>query len=220
MERAITELGLKGVTVMTSDRGVRLDDKQLKPFFKRVSRLRIPVFVHPTVSSLWGGEKYYMYGSVSREYEIIKSFVEVLSDVLPEFPDLNFLYAHLGGGVPLLLGRIMSWHCPENAGLPKERIGQPKTIREFEDYGLKKGFDKLLDRVYFDLAGSGGWIPAVKQALLGLKPSRLCFATDYPHEMGRPEDMKAFIAGIKKLDIPERDKAKILGGNLRRLFKL
>ena len=220
LERAINDLGLKGVTVVTSQRDIRLDDEQLKPFFKKVSQLRIPVAVHPTVKApIWGGEKYYMSGSVSREYDIIKAFVEVLFGVLPEFPDLNFLISHYGGGVPFLLGRIMSWYTPENGGIPKEKIGLPKTIREFEDYGLEKGFNKLLDRIYFNMAGTGGWMTAVKQALLAIKPDRLCFATDYPFEMSRPADLKAYIAGMKRLDIPEQDKAKILGGNTRKLFK-
>jgi predicted TIM-barrel fold metal-dependent hydrolase len=220
LERAINELGLKGVTVMTSQRDIRLDDKQLRPFFRKISQLGIPVEVHPTVKMpIWGGEKYFMSGSVSREYEIIKSFVEVLSGVLPEFPDVNFLFAHYGGGVPFLLGRIMSWHTPGNGGVPEEKIGLPKTIREFEDLGLKKGFNQLLDRIYFDMAGTGGWMPAVKQALLVIKPERLCFASDYPWEMSRPGDLKAYIAGTKKLNIPEQNKAKILGGNIRKLFK-
>ncbi len=220
LERAINGLGLKGVTVLTSQRGIRLDDKQLRPFFKQVSRLGVPVVVHPTTGGIvWGGEKYQMSGSVSREYEIIKCFVEVLSGVLPEFPDLNFLFAHYGGGVPFLLGRIMSWHTPDNGGIPEEKIGLPKTIKEFEDYGLKRSFNKLLDRVYFDMAGTGGWMPAVKQALLSIKPERLCFATDYPYEMSRPGDLKGYIRGIKRLDIPDEDKARILVGNLRKLFK-
>jgi predicted TIM-barrel fold metal-dependent hydrolase len=215
-------LGLKGVTVATSQQDVRLDDKKLKPFFKKLSRLRIPLVVHPTVKiPIWGGEKYFMSGGVSREYDIIKSVVEVLCGVLPEFPDLNLVFSHFGGGVPFLLGRIMSWYSPpKSAGIPEEMIGKPKTIKEFEDYGLKKDFNKLFDRIYFNMAGTGGWLPAVKQALLVINPARLSFGSDYPWEMSRPSDLKAYINGIKGLDIPEDDKVKILGGNMRRLFKI
>lgn len=222
MVRAVNDLGMKGVTIATSQQNVRLDDKQLKPFFKKVSQLRIPVVVHPTVKiPIWGGEKYSMSGSVSREYDIIKAVVEVLCGVLPEFPDLDFLFSHFGGGVPFLLGRIMSWYNPpKDAGIPKEMIGKPKTIREFEDYGLKKDFDAQLDRIYFNMAGTGGWMPAVEQALLVMKPDRLVFGSDYPWEMGRPSDLKAYIDGIKGLDIPEDDKVKILGGNVKKLFKI
>ncbi len=217
LDRAVTELGLKGVMVLTSQQGVTLDDEKLKPFFQKVNELNIPVAVHPTTKRpLWGGEKYFMSGSVSREYDIIKSFVEVLSGVLPEFPDLNFLFAHYGGGVPFLLGRIMSWYAPENMSLPK----QTKTIREFEDFGLKPVFDNLFDRFYFTMSGTGGWMPAVKQALLVIKPQRLCFATDFPHEMDRPEDLKAYIKGIEELDIPAVDMSDMFGGNIKRLFKV
>ncbi len=219
LERAINYLGLKGVTFLTSHRGIRLDDQQVKAFFKKISQLSIPVVVHPTVRApIWGGDKYYMSGSVSREYEIIKSFVEVLLGVLPKFPDLNFIFAHYGGGVPFLLGRIMSWYKPESTDIP-DSPGLPKTIREFEDLKLKRDFNKLFDQMYFDMAGAGGWMPTVKQALLSIRPERLCFATDYPFEMGRPADLKAYIAGIKRLAIPEEDKIKILGDNVLRLFK-
>ncbi|MFC1867416.1 amidohydrolase family protein [Thermodesulfobacteriota bacterium] len=220
LDRAINDLGLKGVTILTSEKDTRLDDRRLWPFYKKVMELHVPVVVHPTTKSpLWGGTKYFLSGSVSREYEIAKSFVEVLSGVLPEFPDLNFLFAHYGGGVPFLLGRIMSWHTPEQSGIPKDKISLPKTIREFEDYGLKEDFDRLLDRIYFDMAGTGGWMPAVSEALLAIKPERLCLGSDYPFEMSRPEDLKAYINGIKGLDIPETDKAKILGENIKALFK-
>ncbi|MCJ7593259.1 MAG: amidohydrolase family protein, partial [Desulfobacterales bacterium] len=67
LDRAVTELGLKGVTVVSDHQGRRLDEEGLKPFFKKVSQLRIPVVVHPSVRvPIWGGEKYFMSGSVSR----------------------------------------------------------------------------------------------------------------------------------------------------------
>lgn len=221
--RAKNELGLKGVSVITNERGITMDDPKLKPFFKKVSELQLPVFVHPPTQQrgLWGGTKYDMDGHISREYDVIKSFVEVLQGVLPEFPDLNFVFAHFGGGVPSLLGRIMSWYSPPKAsGIPKKDIELPMTIKEFEESGYKDYFNKLLDRCYFDMAGTGGWLPEVKHAYAVLKPDRLNFASDYPHEMARAQDMKAYINGIKALKIPEEDKVKMLGGNMLRLCKV
>ena len=104
--------------------------------------------------------------------------------------------------------------------IPEERKTTPKTLREFEDYGLEKDFDQLLDRFYFNMAGTGGWITALKQALMVLNPERICFGSDYPWEMARASDLKAYISGVKRLDIPEKDKANILGGNALRLFKV
>ena len=223
LDRVKNELGMKGVSILTNQRGIRLDDEQVKPFFRKVAQLGLPLVIHPPTQErgLWGGTKYDMDGSVSREYEIIKCLVEVLRGVLPEFPDLNFVFAHYGGGVPSLLGRIMSWYTPpENAGFPKREIHLPMTLREFEEYGFKDDFDKLLDRIYFDMAGTGGWISEAKHALSVIKPQRLAFASDYPHEMSRPEDYRAYLEGIKGLEIPEEDKIRILGGNIKALFKV
>jgi len=223
LDRVKNELGLKGVSVLTNQRGIRLDDEQLKPFFRRIVDLGLPVVVHPPTQErgLWGGTKYDMDGSVSREYEIVKCLVEVLCGVLPEFPDLNFLFAHYGGGVPSLLGRIMSWYTPpEISDIPKREVYLPMTLREFEEFGYKQYFDKLLDRVYFDMAGTGGWMSEVSHALSVIKPERLAFASDYPHEMSRTADYKAYLEGIMSLDIPENVKKKMLGENIKALFKV
>lgn len=88
LDRAVSGLGLKCVTVVSDIQGVRLDDERLKPFFKRTSDLNIPVVFHPTVRiPIWGGENYFMSGGVSREYDLVKALVEVLCGVLPEFPN-------------------------------------------------------------------------------------------------------------------------------------
>lgn len=220
--RAKNELGFKGVAILTNQQGIRLDDERLKPYFKKVVELDIPLVVHPPTQEkgLWGGTRYNMDGSVSREYENIKCFTEVLHGVLPEFPELRFVFAHFGGGVPSLMGRIMSWYTPpKNAGLPEMERELPMTIREFQEFGLKPYFDKLFDRCYFDMAGTGGWMPEVKHALSVIKPGRLAFGSDYPHEMSRSSDATAYVEGIKSLDISDDDKAKILGGNMLTLFK-
>jgi len=94
------------------------------------------------------------------------------------------------------------------------------TLREFEEFGYKQYFDKLLDRIYFDMAGTGGWMPEVNHALSVIQPERLAFASDYPHEMIRPADYKTYLEGIKSLDIPESVKKNILGENIRTLFKV
>lgn len=222
LDRAVTELGFKGVGVLTSERGCRLDDPQFKPFFKKVSQLGIPVMVHPNVTMpVWGGDKNNMSQGSSREYEIIKTFNEVLYGVLPEFPDINFLFAHYGGGIPFLVGNLMSRYAPNDPSWLMPQKMRSKTIQEFTEYGMKQGFDKLIDRVYINTAGSGGWIPAVKQALLGWRTDRLCFGSDHPFEFqGRGEDFKAFVSNIEGLDIPDEEKANVLGGNAKRLFKV
>jgi predicted TIM-barrel fold metal-dependent hydrolase len=219
LDRAINDLGLKGMTVLTSIRDITLDSEVLFPFWEKASQLDIPIVVHPTVKApLWGGVKYEMSSSVSREYEIAKSVVEVLQGVLPRFPDLKFLFAHYGGGMPALKGRVMSWFSLTPTDIPEQNRGVPRTLKEVEDFGLMKTFNRYFDRIYFDMAGFGGFMPIAKAALLAIKHNRLCFGTDYPFEFRRPEDYRAYVAAVKRLEIPEEDKKAILGGNVLRLF--
>lgn len=222
--RATNELGLKGIAVISNERGITLDDPQCKPFFKKIRELKQPVFIHPPTQQqgLWGGTKYNMDGHVSREYDIIKSFVEVLYGVLPEYPEVDFVFSHFAGGVPSLLGRIMSWYTPpEASGIPiNKKLELPMTLKEFDESGYKDYFNKLVDRCYFDMAGTGGWLAEVKHAHAVISPKRLAFGSDYPHEMSRAKDMKGYIDGIKALNLPEADKIDMLGGNMLRLCKV
>jgi len=85
---------------------------------------------------------------------------------------------------------------------------------------LKEGFDALLDQIYFNTAGTGGWLPALKQALLVLKPERICFGSDYPFEMARASDYTGSISDVGSLDLPEQQTRDILGENAKRLFNV
>jgi predicted TIM-barrel fold metal-dependent hydrolase len=72
LDRVKNDLGMKGISILTNQRGIRLDDEQLRPFFRKVSQLNLPVVVHPPTQErgLWGGTKYDMDGSVSRSFLI------------------------------------------------------------------------------------------------------------------------------------------------------
>src|SRR3989442_677416 len=49
LDRAITELGLRGVTITSQVNGVPLDSPDLWDFYARAVELRIPIFVHPSM---------------------------------------------------------------------------------------------------------------------------------------------------------------------------
>ena len=47
LDRAVVELGLRGVLISSSHRGSYPDDDDARPFFELVTRLDLPVFIHP-----------------------------------------------------------------------------------------------------------------------------------------------------------------------------
>jgi hypothetical protein len=160
-----------------------------------------------------------MDSSVSRQYENVKCFTEVLHGLLPEVDGLQFLFSHFGGGVPSLLGRIKSWYRPPpQAGIDARHIELPMTMWEFEECGLSPYFDSLMDHCWFDMAGTGGVLTEVPHAMSVIRPDRLAFGTDYPHEFSRARDARAYLGGIAELVPDAKTRARLLGGNVLALF--
>ncbi len=222
VERCINELGLQGMSLVSSFPEVTLDSPELWPIYEKIDQLGVPIVIHPTIRfPLWGGgKKYELRSTVSREYEIAKAVVEIMYGVLKDFPDLKFLLPHYGGGMPGLKARLRAWFEPEGWDIPDEIKACPKTPRELHELGLSKAFDDLFDKLYFDMAGAGaGWIPMIKAALLTIRTDRICFGTDYPFDIHNAEDIRSFIDNIKQLDIPETDVRLMLGENIKNLFK-
>ena len=219
--RIKNDLGFSGVSILTSQQNVRLDDVSLRPYFRKAADLGLVILVHPPTQAkgIWGGTAWNMDSSVSRQYENVKCFTEVLHGLLPNVEGLRFLFSHFGGGVPSLLGRIMSWYVPPpQSGIDAAHIELPMTIREFEEFGLKPYFDSLMQHCWFDMAGAGGILSEVPHAMSVIAPGRLVFGTDYPHEMARPQDARAYLEGINDVVTDAGDRRGMLGANVLALM--
>ncbi len=221
LKRAIEELGLNGVTLVSSYTNITLDSEIMMPLYEEIIRYDVPIVVHPTLRRpLWGGDKYDLSTTISREYDIAKCVVEVLYGVLPRFPELKFLMPHFGGGMQILKYRLLSSHQPKDWDLPEGVRGHGLTPRELKERGLWDDFHKNFDKIYFDTAGFGGSRVTLEAAVSGFKRDRITFGTDYPYEFREPRDVKEYISEIKSLNISEDDKKDILGRNVLRLFKI
>lgn len=223
IKRCINVLGYKGIALVSSMPDVTMDARELWPMYKTIDQLGVPIVVHPSVRfPIWGGgEKYELRRTISREYDIAKATVEVMYGVLKDFPNLKFIMPHYGGGMPAFKGRLRAYYEPEGLEIPAEVKGGLKPPRVVEELGISKAFDKVFDRLYFDMAGAGGgWLPMIEAALPSMRTDRLCFGTDYPFDMYKSGDIKSFIDNIKQLSIPERDKRLMLGGNVKNIFHI
>jgi predicted TIM-barrel fold metal-dependent hydrolase len=223
VERCVQELGLQGISLPSSVPEVFLDDPALWPLYEKIQSLDVPIVIHPSVRfPIWGGgEKYELRRTISREYDIAKACVEVMYGVLKDFPDLKFLFPHYGGGMAGLKGRLRAWFEPDDWKVPADIVDCPKTPRELKELGLDKAFDAIFDKIYFDMAGAGaGWLPSIQSALVTIRKDRICWGSDYPYDIHEGRDIKAFVDVVKQLDIPDSDKEMILGGNVKRLFKV
>jgi len=221
IKRGVEELGLWGIGVASSYHNKTIDEPWMDPIYEAAVEYKMPVYVHPTVRvSLWGSGRYDLHLTVTREYDIVKSFVEMIFGVVPRFPDLQVIYPHFGGGLPALKGRLLSWHQPPGFPLPPEERGHGYSVDQAKELGLVDDYESRVKNFLFDSAGYGGWMPVYKAAFEALGADHICYGTDYAYEVRDPRYVRTIIENIKKLDVPKEDREKFLSGNLKRVFKI
>lgn len=211
IERAVTELGLRGATIASQMNGLSLDAPQLAPFYRTACELDLAVFVHPAqipVGYALCGE-YDLARIIGREVDLQVAVTRVIAGrVMEEFPALTFVFAHFGGGVAAVVERLVA------------KAGRFGTLR--------RPFQESFDRLYFDLAGFEGGPIALRCALAGIQPDRLVFATDYPQDFtgattqtGKTvEAIREYVGLVRSLGLPDGVAQAILGGTALRLLHL
>jgi predicted TIM-barrel fold metal-dependent hydrolase len=210
LERAVSQLALKGVTISSQVNGLSLDAKEFAPFYEIMKRLGVPIFVHPALAPKGYSLMldYQLPVILTREFDLGLAVTRLIAGgVVERYPDLQFVFSHFGGGL---------------AGY-KERIS-----RSSYRFKLPKSFDDYFDRLYFDMAGFEGSPISLRCALEVIKPDRLVFATDYPQNFnssdprqGRSIDgVREYIDEINRLPLDSHLKDGMLGATAARLLKL
>lgn len=175
LERAIVELGFKGVLIngysnLGPDEHVQyLDEQPVREFWARVAKLHVPVYLHPReplpsqrraiqgypelAGSAWG----FAYETSSHAVRLI------LSGLFDEFPDVQVILGHMGEGLPFMLPRVQHRLDEQRDG---EKGAKAKrrpsyyfannfyitTSGHFHDKPLLEGIEQIgLDRVLFSV---------------------------------------------------------------------
>ena len=212
-ERAVTELGLKGVLVngytnIGPDEDVRyLDEAPLDPFWERVVKLKVPVYLHPReplpsqtrairgYPELGGSAWAFAYETATHAVRLM------LSGVFDRYPDLQIILGHLGEGLPFLLPRMQH-------RLDEQRAGQrgARAKRRVSYY--------FANNFYLTTSGHFHTKPFL-DALEQIGPDRLLFSADYPYEQ-----MDSAGRWFDDMRLDRRIKAKVGRDNAARLFRL
>ncbi len=110
LNRAICELGLHGVCVLSNIGGQPLVAPDLLPVYRRIEELGVPLFLHPSHTSIaveavlgptievglaW------MFDTAAAALALI------YGGVLDACPSLTVVHPHLGGTLPYVTGRVM-----------------------------------------------------------------------------------------------------------------
>ncbi len=199
LDRALNDLKMRGVMVLTNIAGEALDDPRFEGFWQRADELGLLVYVHPGPPAAVGLDADYaltLAVSFMGDTTLAVSRL-VYSGVLQRYPRIRWVFSHLGGTLPFVIHRLDSYYrqFPEN----REKISEPPS--------------EFLGRLYYDTVSTHG--PALRCAQESFGISRLVFGSDYPHI---PSGPRPFLDALDALDASEAERAEILGGRARRLL--
>lgn len=213
LEWAVTELGLKGALIngysdLGPDGNVRyLDAPELRPFWERVSKLGVPVYLHPReplpsqrramqdypelIGSAWG----FGYETATHAVRLM------LSGLFDEYPNLAIILGHLGEGLPFLLPRLQHRIDEQRYGAKGNR-----AIHRPSHYFARN----------FWLTTSGHFhTPQLKAAIEQIGVEHVMYSVDYPYEQ-----MDTAARWFDELEIDPETKLKIGRTNANDLFSL
>jgi aminocarboxymuconate-semialdehyde decarboxylase len=200
-ERAVLQLGMKGVAIGASVHGQPLSSPALRPFFQKVQDLGVPVFLHPTNTPMTDlMPDFYLSNLIGYPTETALAAAHLMfGGVLETFPHLPICLAHGGGTFPALLGRLR-----HGARVRPELRGT--TVNAPMDLAKRFYYDSLTHSVralhfLVDMVGC----------------DRLLLGSDYPFDM---RDRDPIVAVNSLVGPTQAEIDGILGGNAAALLKL
>jgi len=200
LERAVKELGLKGVKTQSHIKGEHLDKKKYWPIFQKAAELDVPVFIHPREPCAEMLKPYLAYPGLAGagwgyQAEVgLHAMLLIYSGLFDAFPKLKIILGHMGEGLPFWLFRMDG-----KGGTP----------------GIKKKPSEYVKDNFF-VATSGMFSQAALMcSYLALGADNILFAVDYP-----PESNIEAAEFIDHAPICPADREKICHLNAERLLKL
>src|SRR5262252_10657478 len=199
VDRAVKELGCRGIYLGTNVRGKELTDSSFLPVFERINALAVPIFLHPF--NVIGSQRltsYYLHNLLGNPFDTAVAAANLIfSGLFDRFPKLEICLPHAGGAFPYLIGRLNhGWRV------------------RLECSSLKKPPSSYLRRFNYDTISHS---PQSLNYLIKLVGAdRVLMGSDYCFDMGyeRP------VTVVTALKLSPSDRMKILGGNAKRLLRL
>jgi uncharacterized protein len=219
MDRAINQLGARGIQVPTNVLGRPLDAPEFLPIFERATQVhKVPVWMHPFRPASQPD-----YASESRsEYEIwqvlgwpyetsVAMARMVFSGLLQKLPELRVVTHHCGAMIPYFAGRADTLWA---------QLGSRSAENTYQDV-LKRLAKKPIEyfKMFYADTVLGGSDAALRCGLDFFGSDKVVFASDCPFDPeGGPMYIREGLRSIEALDIPEGDKQKILVLNALKLL--
>jgi len=190
LHRAIGELKMQGVILLSNIRGRALTDPVYRPFFEEANRMRLCVFLHPMLPAHSEPFNEYVLGPlVGFPFDTTLAVARMCFDgMLARLPDIRWIIGHLGGAVPYLMERL------------------DNGFRDFAECRAKIAElpSVYLKRLYYDTVTFSPHTLSMARDLLGA--DHMVMGSDYPHMLG---SIDRAVSTIEAMRIPADDKERI-----------
>lgn len=210
LDRAVKDLGLKGVQLFTPIKNKQWNLNELMPLFEKLSDYSLPIWIHPVRPiDRDDYENYYMNHVFGWPYESTAAMVHlVLGGIFDKFPQLKIIVHHCGALVPFFAGRM------------EESYDASRTIHGMENKTkLSKPFIDYFKMFYTDTVlarGTAGLMCG--HSFFGA--GRLLFGTDMPYDAEMGNRMNRTIEAVDAMAVSDEEKRMIYEQNTRSLLNL
>ena len=221
MERAITQLGAKGIQIFTNVNGRPLDDEEFWPIFDAaVNKYDVPIWMHPARGANmpdYASEKkskFEIWWTFGWPYETSAAMARmVFSGFFDKLPNMRLITHHMGAMIPFFDGRV---------GPGLDQFGSRTSDEDYEGL-LKRMAKRPIDyfkMFYVDTALAGGQ-SGIRCGLDFFSPKQVVFATDCPFDPeGGPMFIRTIPEAIDGLGLSTEDSEGIYFRNALRLLKM
>lgn len=190
LHRAIDNLKLNGVVLLSNIRGRALTSPAYRPFFEEANRMNLCIFLHPMLPANPEPYTEYVLGPlVGFPFDTTLAVARMCFDgMLRELTNIRWVIGHLGGAVPYLMERLDSGY--RDFAECRVNIDQPPST--------------YLKRLYYDTVTFSSYNLRMARDLVGV--DHMVMGSDYPHLLG---SIERSVSSIQELGIPEYEKEKI-----------
>ena len=208
-ERAIKQLGLKGLFIQSSHKGHYPDDDEARPFWELAQDLDVPVMIHPPHIG-FGEERMNIYrlaSSIGRPADLCLAISRlIVCGILEDFPRLKLVGSHGGGGICEVIGRM---------DYAYELQDEAYFLGSYSPMKIKHEPGHYLKKMYFDTVTYH--LPAARLVMDTVGVDHTIYGSDAPPLTSlKPRAIQL----VKDLKLPKADEEKVFWKNAAGLLKL